>query len=42
MTTDAQEKVVMQKCLDTLQKSIKVNSLSAMGERLEAITRQLG
>ncbi|CAL4184365.1 unnamed protein product, partial [Meganyctiphanes norvegica] len=39
---DPTEKATMGKCLDTLQSNIKVTSLSAMAERLEAIARQLG
>lgn len=40
--TDQQEKSQLQRCLDTIQKSIKVTSLQSMIERLETITRQLG
>uniref|UniRef100_T1J8I3 Mediator of RNA polymerase II transcription subunit 1 n=1 Tax=Strigamia maritima TaxID=126957 RepID=T1J8I3_STRMM len=40
-TVDNADRLQMQKCLDTLQKSIKVTSLQAMVERLESITRQL-
>ena len=32
----------LQKCLDTLQQSIKVSSLQSMVERLEMVSRQLG
>jgi len=39
---DQQEKSQLQRCLDTIQKSIKVTSLQSMIERLETITRQLG
>ncbi|XP_067138483.1 mediator of RNA polymerase II transcription subunit 1-like [Centruroides vittatus] len=36
------ERNQLQKCLDTIQKSIKVTSLQSMMERLESITRQQG
>lgn len=39
---DPVDRVQLQKCLDTMQKSIKVTSLQSMVERLETITRQLG
>uniref|UniRef100_A0A0C9R6G8 Mediator of RNA polymerase II transcription subunit 1 n=1 Tax=Fopius arisanus TaxID=64838 RepID=A0A0C9R6G8_9HYME len=39
---DSIEKGQLQKCLDTLQHSIKVTSLQSMVERLESLTRQLG
>ncbi|XP_033334430.2 mediator complex subunit 1 isoform X2 [Megalopta genalis] len=39
---DSAEKGQLQKCLDTLQHSIKVTSLQSMVERLESLTRQLG
>lgn len=39
---DSVEKNQHQKCLDTLQHSIKVTSLQSMVERLESLTRQLG
>ncbi|XP_063975232.1 mediator of RNA polymerase II transcription subunit 1 [Diachasmimorpha longicaudata] len=39
---DSVEKGQLQKCLDTLQHSIKVTSLQSMVERLESLTRQLG
>lgn len=39
---DSTERIQLQKCLDTLQKSIKVTSLQSMVERLESISRQLG
>ncbi|KOX68963.1 Mediator of RNA polymerase II transcription subunit 1 [Melipona quadrifasciata] len=39
---DSAEKSQLQKCLDTLQHSIKVTSLQSMVERLESLTRQLG
>ncbi|KAK8396469.1 hypothetical protein O3P69_005487 [Scylla paramamosain] len=39
---DPGERVALGSCLDTLQKNIKVTSLSAMVERLEATARQLG
>ncbi|XP_046475793.1 mediator of RNA polymerase II transcription subunit 1 isoform X1 [Neodiprion pinetum] len=39
---DSVEKNQLQKCLDTLQHSIKVTSLQSMVERLESLTRQLG
>ena len=39
---DQQEKSQLQRCLDTIQKSIKVTSLQSMIERLETITRQVG
>ncbi|CAH1154639.1 unnamed protein product [Phaedon cochleariae] len=40
--SDSIEKSQHQKCLDTLQHSIKVTSLQSMVERLESLTRQLG
>lgn len=40
--SDSVEKSQHQKCLDTLQHSIKVTSLQSMVERLESLTRQLG
>ncbi|ODM89520.1 Mediator of RNA polymerase II transcription subunit 1 [Orchesella cincta] len=39
---DPSDKLHLQKCLDTLQQSIKVNSLSSMVERLDMVSRQLG
>nr|XP_022912854.1 mediator of RNA polymerase II transcription subunit 1-like isoform X1 [Onthophagus taurus] len=39
---DSVDKSQHQKCLDTLQHSIKVTSLQSMVERLESLTRQLG
>ncbi|XP_022238572.1 mediator of RNA polymerase II transcription subunit 1-like isoform X1 [Limulus polyphemus] len=39
---DNVERNQLQKCLDTIQKSIKVTSLQSMVERLESITRQQG
>ncbi|XP_074040881.1 mediator complex subunit 1 [Leptinotarsa decemlineata] len=39
---DTVEKSQHQKCLDTLQHSIRVTSLQSMVERLESLTRQLG
>ncbi|CAH0564837.1 unnamed protein product [Brassicogethes aeneus] len=39
---DSVDKSQHQKCLDTLQHSIKVTSLQSMIERLESLTRQLG
>ncbi|XP_045477281.1 mediator of RNA polymerase II transcription subunit 1 isoform X2 [Harmonia axyridis] len=39
---DSVEKSQHQKCLDTLQYSMKVTSLQSMVERLESLTRQLG
>ncbi|XP_060521486.1 mediator of RNA polymerase II transcription subunit 1 [Cylas formicarius] len=39
---DSVEKSQHQKCLDTLQHSIKVKCLQSMIERLESLTRQLG
>lgn len=39
---DTSDKLHLQKCLDTLQQSIKVNSLSSMVERLDMVSRQLG
>lgn len=39
---DSVEKSQHQKCLDTLQQSMKVTSLQSMVERLESLTRQLG
>ena len=40
--SDQQERSQLQRCLDTIQKSIKVTSLQSMIERLETITRQVG
>jgi mediator of RNA polymerase II transcription subunit 1 len=42
LVVDSNDRVQLQKCLDTMQKSIKVTSLQSMVERLETITRQLG
>lgn len=42
LISDQQEKSQLQRCLDTIQKSIKVTSLQSMIERLETITRQVG
>lgn len=39
---DANDRTHLQKCLDSLQQSIKVNSLSSMVERLDMVSRQLG
>jgi len=39
---DINERNQLQKCLDTIQKSIRVSSLQSMVERLETICRQLG
>nr|CAD7569236.1 unnamed protein product [Timema californicum] len=39
---DSVERSQLQKCLDTLQHSIKVTSLQGMVERLESVSRQLG
>ncbi|XP_050686604.1 mediator of RNA polymerase II transcription subunit 1-like isoform X2 [Eriocheir sinensis] len=39
---DPGERATLGSCLDSLQKNIKVTSLSAMVERLEATARQLG
>lgn len=39
---DAGERNQLEKCLDTIQKNIKITSLQSMIERLETITRQLG
>lgn len=39
---DSVDKAQHQKCLDTLQHSIKVTTLQSMVERLECLTRQLG
>ncbi|XP_020295798.1 mediator of RNA polymerase II transcription subunit 1 [Pseudomyrmex gracilis] len=39
---DSVEKNQLQKCLDTLQHSIKVTSFQSMVERLESLSRQLG
>lgn len=41
LVNDSSEKNQVQKCLDVIQKSIKITSLQSMMERLEAITRQL-
>lgn len=42
VVNDTAERNQVQKCLDVIQKSIKITSLTSMKERLEAITRQLG
>ena len=42
IVNDTTERNQVQKCLDIIQKSIKITSLQSMMERLEAITRQLG
>ncbi|CAG0881757.1 unnamed protein product [Darwinula stevensoni] len=39
---DSNEKALMQKFMDTLQKSMKIVSLQGMLERLETLSRQLG
>lgn len=39
---DVNERSQLQKCLDTIQKNIRVTSLQSMVERLETICRQLG
>ena len=39
---DVNERNQLQKCLDTIQKNIRVTSLQSMVERLETICRQLG
>lgn len=39
---DTEERSQLQRCLDLLQKSIKINSAQGMIERLDTITRQLG
>ena len=39
---DGNERSQLQKCLDTIQKNIRVTSLQSMVERLETICRQLG
>lgn len=39
---DAGDRSQLQKCLDTMQKSIRITSFQSMVERLETITRQLG
>ncbi|OQR71443.1 hypothetical protein BIW11_01498 [Tropilaelaps mercedesae] len=39
---DTEERCQLQRCLDLLQKSIKINSAQGMIERLDTITRQLG
>lgn len=39
---DQNDRLQLQTCLDTIQKSIKVTSIQSMIERLETITRQLG
>ncbi|CAG2103315.1 unnamed protein product [Medioppia subpectinata] len=41
-TIDVNERSQLQKCLDTIQKSIRITSLQSMVERLETICRQLG
>lgn len=38
---DLADKNQLQKCLDTLQQSMKVSTLQGMVERLESISRQL-
>ncbi|CAG0912570.1 unnamed protein product [Notodromas monacha] len=39
---EASERAQMQRCLDALQKSIKVNSVAGMVQRLEALANQIG
>uniref|UniRef100_A0A131YXA5 Mediator of RNA polymerase II transcription subunit 1 n=1 Tax=Rhipicephalus appendiculatus TaxID=34631 RepID=A0A131YXA5_RHIAP len=39
---DSAERSQLQKCLDMIQKSIKVTSMQSMIERLDTITRQQG
>ncbi|XP_063233144.1 mediator of RNA polymerase II transcription subunit 1 [Bacillus rossius redtenbacheri] len=41
-SVDSVERAQLQKCLDTLQHSIKVTTLQGMVERLESVSRQLG
>ena len=42
LVSDASERSQVEKCLDTIQRSIRVTGLRSMIERLETITRQLG
>ena len=42
LINDATERLQIEKCLDTIQKNIKVTGLKSMIERLDTITRQLG
>ena len=42
LVPDASERAQVEKCLDTIQRNIKVTGLRSMIERLETITRQLG
>ncbi|KAJ2949101.1 hypothetical protein O0L34_g6041 [Tuta absoluta] len=39
---DSQDRMILQKCLDSLQHCIKVSSLQSLIERLECLSRQLG
>lgn len=39
---DSADKMILQKCLDSLQHCIKVSSLQSLIERLECLSRQLG
>ena len=42
LVPDASERAQVEKCLDTIQRNIKVTGLRSMIERLEKISRQLG
>lgn len=42
LINDAGERNQIERCLDTIQKNIKITSLQSMVERLETITRQVG
>ncbi|XP_028173520.1 mediator of RNA polymerase II transcription subunit 1 [Ostrinia furnacalis] len=39
---DSQDRMILQKCLDSLQHCIKISSLQSLIERLECLSRQLG
>ncbi|XP_047511020.1 mediator of RNA polymerase II transcription subunit 1 [Pieris napi] len=39
---DSADRIILQKCLDSLQHCIKVSSLQSLIERLECLSRQLG
>jgi mediator of RNA polymerase II transcription subunit 1 len=42
LVSDSSERAQVEKCLETIQKNIRVTGLRSMIERLETITRQLG
>lgn len=39
---DSVDRMILQRCLDSLQHCIKVSSLQSLIERLECLSRQLG